>query len=74
MQKYNRLKMTITLKKVSIHMDEEHNELFNKYLESKMEPILKYFWDKILSFFSPMKDYWSTLTFRQSADERQARF
>lgn len=43
MQKYNRLKMTITLKKVSIHMDEEHNELFNKYLESKMEPILKYF-------------------------------
>lgn len=64
----------MTLKKVSIHMDEEHNELFNKYLESKMDHILKYSWDKILSFFSLDEGLSIDPTFHQSADEKRLRF
>lgn len=52
MQEYNRLKTTMTLNKVSVQLNDEDSELFNKYLGFKTEHILKYSCDEILAFFS----------------------
>lgn len=56
MKEYNRLKQTIKLKKISVELDDEKTELFNKYLNFKADEILKLSPDKILSYFAASED------------------